>query len=78
VALGTNGDFAVVADADAGYEGRTRYYSLQSTTNAALCLWSMAGSYTNILGDNQTVSYVQPAANGVTTFFRGLVELRGP
>lgn len=62
----------------AGYEGRTRYYSLQSTTNAALGLWSTAGSYTNILGDNQTVSYIQPAANGVTTFFRGLVELRGP
>ncbi len=62
----------------AGYEGLARYYSLHTGTNAALGAWVPAAGCTNVLGTNQTVSYIQPVTNGAATFYRGLVELRGP
>jgi hypothetical protein len=58
-----------------GYEGRARYYSLESSTNTAA--WSGVTGYTNVLGNNQTVNFQRPAASA-PTFYRGKVWLQGP
>lgn len=58
-----------------GYEGRTRFYTLESSTNSAS--WTGIPGYTNLPGNNQTVTYQGPVA-GPPTFYRGKVWLQGP
>ena len=58
-----------------GYEGRTRYYSLESSTNTTT--WSGVTGFTNLLGNNQTVTFQSPSA-GAPAFYRGKVWLQGP
>jgi hypothetical protein len=58
-----------------GYEGRARYYSLESSTNIAV--WMGVAGYTNLLGNNQTVT-LQASPASTPTFYRGKVWLQGP
>jgi hypothetical protein len=58
-----------------GYEGRARYYALESSTN--ITSWTGVTGFTNVLGNNQTVTYQSPAASR-PAFYRGKVWLQGP
>ena len=60
-----------------GYEGRIRYYTLQSSTNLHAGDWATVPNYTNLLGANQTITYLIPT-NLVPIFFRARVTLSGP
>lgn len=57
-----------------GYEGRSRYYSLEQTANPASG-WQGVLNYTNLLGNNQTISYQAPGTNS-PAFYRGRVRLQ--
>jgi hypothetical protein len=61
--------------AGAGYEGRTRFYSLESTTNLALGAWTPVANYTGIPAANQSVNYVATTSTIQPIFFRGRVRL---
>ncbi len=62
--------------AGAGYEGRSRYYALEYTTNAA-GPWLGVAHRTNILGNNSTITY-QATEPGTPVFYRGQVRLQNP
>jgi len=66
--------FAVTA-AGAGYAGYDRIYTLESTTNLAIGNWRGVPNYTNVLGNNATITYVanEPDAQ---TFYRCRLQLR--
>ena len=67
--------FRAKAAAGTGYSGRTRYYSLERRYDLEVGdLWRGVPGYTNILGADQTVNYLQPQTN-VPVFFRGRVWL---
>jgi hypothetical protein len=59
-----------------GYEGRARYYSLETSTNA-VGVWTGISGLTNLLGNNQTVTFQSPPAS-TPAFYRGKVWLQGP
>jgi len=61
----------------AGYEGRSRLYALEISTNLNAQTWKGIVGYTNILGDNQTVTYQAPIT-AAPEFYRGRVSLSGP
>lgn len=52
-----------------GYEGKTRLFSVEATTNLGSG-WSGIAGYTNVVGNNQTVTFTLPATNA-PHFFRG-------
>src|SRR5947199_381151 len=58
-----------------GYEGLSRYYSLEYSTNAGAGLWLGLNNFTNLLGNNQTITYQPPGTNG-PAFYRGRVWLQ--
>jgi hypothetical protein len=58
-----------------GYEGRARYYALESSTNTVA--WTGITGFTNVLGNNQTVTFQTPSASA-PAFYRGKVWLQGP
>ena len=58
-----------------GYEGLSRYYSLEYSTNAGAGLWLGLNNSTNLLGNNQTITYQPPGTNG-PAFYRGRVWLQ--
>jgi hypothetical protein len=62
--------------AGVGYEGAARYYSLESSTNT-LGPWNGLAGYTNLLGNNQTITYQTPLPT-TPEFYRGRVWLQGP
>ena len=66
--------FAVKAQGP-GYEGRTRRYSLQYSTNFTFgaATWFDVPNYTNLIGNDATVTYQAPAIN--PRVFRGKVWL---
>lgn len=66
--------FAVTA-AGAGYAGYDRIYTLESTTNLALGGWRGVPNYTNLIGNNTTITYVSNEPNP-RTFYRCRLELR--
>ena len=66
--------FAVTA-AGAGYAGYDRIYTLESTTNLTVGNWRGVPNYTNVLGNNSTVSYVANEPNA-QTFYRCRLQLR--
>ncbi len=65
--------FTALAATGAGYEGRTRLYTLESTTDLAGGTWAAVADFTGITGAGQTVTYTPPA--GVRTFLRLKVQL---
>lgn len=62
--------------AGVGYEGTTRYYSLESATDT-LGPWNGVAGYTNLFGNNQTITYQAPAPTA-PIFYRGRVWLQSP
>lgn len=60
----------------AGYEGRTRVYSLETATNAIENAWQPLAGYTSIFGNNQTLVFVTPAGTNPPSFFRAQVTTR--
>jgi hypothetical protein len=59
-----------------GYEGVTRFYSLQFSTNVAAGLWSAVAGFTDRPGNNQTLSYGSPlSGSNMSVFYRGSVRL---
>lgn len=59
-----------------GYEGRSRYYSLEFTT-ALGSGWQGVAGFTNLLGNSQSVVFLAPVTNA-PAFYRGNVRLQGP
>jgi hypothetical protein len=59
-----------------GYEGLSRYYTLQDTASFGSPVWAGVAGVTNIVGNNQEVTHF-PVNGGLNTFFRGQVSL-GP
>ncbi len=66
--------FAVTA-AGAGYAGYDRIYTLESATNLALANWRGVPNYTNVLGNNTTVTYLSTESDA-QTFYRCRLQLR--
>jgi hypothetical protein len=60
-----------------GYEGVTRSYSLQSSTNLGSGLWSSLPGLTDVVGNNQTVQYQSlVSSTNQPLFYRGSVRLQ--
>jgi hypothetical protein len=61
----------------AGYEGSSRIYALEYTTNVGLSAWTGVPNQTNILGDNLTHTY-RSAGPPPNLIYRGRVRLERP
>jgi hypothetical protein len=61
----------------AGYEGRTRLYTLQTTAGASLTAWTNVSGVVNVVGTNQIVLR-QIVPTNASSFFRAQVQLQGP
>jgi hypothetical protein len=61
----------------AGYEGRSRLYSLETATNLAAISWTGVAPFTNVAGDNQTVLF-QTTSTNAPVFYRSKVWLQPP
>jgi hypothetical protein len=68
--------FLAVKAQGPGYEGFTRRYSLQYSTNLGAGLWLDVPNYTNLVGNDATITYQSPANS--SRFFRGKVWLEAP
>ena len=66
----TIGFLAMAAGTNAGYEGLTRYYNLEGTTNLASNSWIPMQGFSNIPGSNQPVSLTTNISSGVRWFYR--------
>lgn len=66
--------FAVTAEGT-GYTGYDRIYTLESTTNFALGNWKGVPNYTNVLGNNTTITYLSNEQD-FGTFYRCRLQLR--
>jgi hypothetical protein len=53
-----------------GFEGRTRHYALQQTTDLRTGTWEDVAGYSDVVGANQMVVYDAPGT-GAPRFFRG-------
>jgi hypothetical protein len=62
----------------AGYEGRTRYYALETTTNFVAGPWNTVTNYSRIMGSNQSVNYTNGFNPSAPAWFRARVWLEGP
>ena len=60
-----------------GYEGYTRYYALEYSTNLRSSEWFAVLSHTNIPGNNATIAY-QTTELSSDAFYRGRVQLQRP
>jgi hypothetical protein len=79
----TNGviqvSFPALLATGAGYEGRTRYYALETATNLVSPRWLSVTNYSRIKGTNQVTLYMTSiAGGGPPVFFRARVWLEGP
>lgn len=71
--------FKAVAASGAGYEGRTRYYGLESHANANLDGWASVTNLSRLRATNQTIHYDVVTTNDIPLeFFRARVWLEGP
>lgn len=60
-----------------GYEGRTRFYSLETGAGLTAVSWTGVANFTNVLGNNQTLLFQTTSTNS-PIFYRGHVWLQGP
>ena len=62
----------------AGYTNKSRFFTLESATNAAVGPWRAVTGFTNLFGSNQTVVYVTPPTNQppAPRFFRTRARLQ--
>jgi len=67
--------FAALRAEGPGYDGLTRLYSLQTSPAIAPASWSDVSGFTDVTGNNQTVTY-QPTGAGAPAFFRGRITLQ--
>jgi hypothetical protein len=74
----TEVSFVALRAEGSGYEGRTRHYSLESSTNLALGSWTGVTGLTNVTGNNQTMVLRVPSGNSPKNFYRGNVTLTNP
>lgn len=61
----------------AGYEGKSRFYSLETSTSLTATSWLGVANFTNLLGNNQTLLYQTTNTNS-PAFYRGRVWLQIP
>jgi len=62
--------------AGAEYDGKDRYYSLESMTNTPTGSWAGLSGGTNIFGTGQSVVYTNLSDPSKTVYYRGRVQLR--
>jgi len=62
-------DFTATAASGTGYAGKTRNFSLESSTSLAAGSWSDLTGYSNITGSNQAVHY-STSTSGSQKFYR--------
>lgn len=60
-----------------GYEGRSRFYSLESAASLTATSWSGVANLTNLPGNNQTLLFQTTSTNS-PAFYRGRTWLEGP
>jgi hypothetical protein len=74
----TNGavrvNFVALSASGAGYEGKSRWYDLESRTNFSDSAWQGVAGWTNLLGDDGARSAALPALH-VTGFYRMRIRL---
>jgi len=78
----TNGttqvSFHALPAAGIGYEGRTRYYAIETSTNLNAPRWQTVPNFSRIMGTNQIQVYIAPLSGSMPAYFRGRVWLEGP
>lgn len=67
--------FNALAASGLGYEGKQRYYALESNSNLVDGFWSDVAAYERIAGSGQTVTYPMPLTNEPSGQYRGRVWL---
>lgn len=70
--------FRALSPLGPGYEGRRRYYAVESRTNLVEGSWQPIVNLSRIPGANQWVELEQPADEAQPPFFRARVWLEGP
>jgi len=66
-------NFRALRAAGPGYEGRTRYYSLEGTSDVASGNWQSIENMSRIPGTDQLVTYSPPDGTNAPAFFRARV-----
>ncbi|MBL9135679.1 MAG: hypothetical protein JNK85_07420 [Verrucomicrobiales bacterium] len=67
--------FRALAATGAGFEARSRYYSLESSADPVAGPWVPLVNYSRIPGNNQLVNYSAPGGTNPPAFFRARVWL---
>jgi hypothetical protein len=67
--------FTALAAEGPGYTGLTRYYTLETSTDLTSGNWSGVSGYTNLVGNNQVVTY-PPLLDPTPRYSRTRIELR--
>lgn len=71
--------FRALAATGPGFEGRRRYYALESRTNLVIGSWQPIENHSRIPGTDQFIEFTQPAdGTNAPPFFRARVWLEGP
>ncbi len=70
--------FRALAALGVGFEGRTRFYALEATTDPAAGAWQVVENQSRIPGTGQLVVYAEPSDPENPRFFRARVWLEGP
>ena len=60
-----------------GYEGKSRFYSLEAGANPTATSWLGVANFTNLLGNNQTLIFQTTSTNS-PAFYRSRAWLQGP
>lgn len=74
-ASGKEVSFVAQAAAGAGYQSKTRSYTLESTQDLGSPNWQPVPGQVNVLGAGQTVRYSVPEPSGITRFYRVAIQL---
>jgi len=61
----------------AGYDGMSRHYALESSSDLTSGFWSSVPGYTNVLGENETITHTAVSAQP-SLFYRARVWLETP
>lgn len=67
--------FDAVSASGLGYEGKQRFYALESSTNLVGGIWTNVAAHERIPGSGQIVTYPMPLTNGPADNYRGRVWL---
>lgn len=74
-ATGKEVSFVAQAAAGAGYQSKTRTYTLESTQDLGNPNWQPVSGFVNVLGAGQTVRHPVPEPSGFTRFYRVSIQL---